>query len=102
MGLNLLQPNTLQHISSVEHLQVELLMLYGESCDIGEGKHYTSLTRRGLKRLMKDMQHIQQHFKALRSTYLIDADGETVLTVGHKYNHPETTRGASRASYRRV
>ncbi len=38
MGLNLLQPNNVQHISSVEHLQVELLMLYGESCDIGEGK----------------------------------------------------------------
>ena len=49
MGLNLLQPNNVQPISSVEHLQVELLMLYGESCDIGEGKHYTSLTGRGLK-----------------------------------------------------
>ena len=90
MGLNLLQPNNVQPISSVEHLQVELLMLYGESCDIGEGKHYTSLTGCGLKRLVQDMQYIQQHLKALRSTYLIDADGETVLTVGHKHNHPKT------------
>ncbi|MFQ3331285.1 hypothetical protein ABXT70_08265 [Candidatus Njordibacter sp. Uisw_039] len=99
MDLHLLQPNISQHISSVEHLQVELLMLYGDSCDIGEGKHYTSLTQRGLKRLMKDMRHVQQHLKSLRNTYLIDADGETVLTVGHKYDHVSTGRGASRASY---
>ena len=99
MDLNLLQPNISQQISSVEHLQVELLMLYGDSCDIGEGKHYTSLTRRGLKRLMKDMRHVQQHLQSLRSTYLIDADGATVLTVGHKYDHVAANRGISRAIY---
>jgi len=99
MDLNLLQPNISQHISSVEHLQVELLMLYGDSCDIGEGKHYTSLTRHGLKRLMKDMRHVQQHLNSLCNTYLIDADGETVLTVGHKYDHLPTTRGVSHAGY---
>ena len=99
MALNLLQPRSDQPISSVEYLQVELLMLYGDSCDIGEGKHYTSLSRRGLKRLMKDMRHVQQHLKALSSTYLIDADGETLVTVGHKYDHLPKTRGVSRASY---
>jgi len=98
MDFHLLQQSTISNnISSVEHLQVELLMLYGESCDIGEGKHYTSLTQRGLKRLMKDMQHVQQHLKSLRSTYLIDANGETLLTVGHKY--PGNQVGASHASY---
>jgi len=99
MALNLLQPRSDQPISSVEYLQVELLMLYGDSCDIGEGKHYTSLSRRGLKRLMKDMRHVQQHLKALSCTYLIDADGETLVTVGRKYDHLPTTRGVSRASY---
>ena len=99
MELNLLQANISKPISSVEHLQVELLMLYGETCDIGEGKHYTSLTRRGLKRLMKDMRHIQQHVNSLGSTYVIDADGDTVLTVGHKYDHLTVTRGVTHASY---
>lgn len=99
MDFHLLQPNIPQHISSVEHLQVELLMLYGESCDIGEGKHYTSLTQRGLKRLMKDMRHVQQHLKFLRSTYLIDVDGETLLTVGHKYDHTSNKRGGCCASH---
>jgi hypothetical protein len=99
MDLHLLQPEISQSISSVEHLQVELLMLYGDSCDIGEGKHYTSLTRRGFKRLMKDMQHVQQHLKSLRNTYLIDADGKTVLTVGHKYDHVSTSGSAFHASY---
>ncbi|MCO4837689.1 MAG: hypothetical protein KC426_06325 [Oceanospirillaceae bacterium] len=99
MDLNLLSPNVSQQISSVEQLQVELLMLYGDSFDIGEGKHYTSLTRRGLKRLIKDMRHIQQHMQSLTSTYLIDAGGQTVLAVGHKYDHQATLGGASRASY---
>lgn len=100
MGFHLLQQSNIsQHISSVEHLQVELLMLYGKSCDIGEGKHYTSLTRRGFKRLMKDICHIQQHLKSLRSTYLIDADGETVLSVGHKYEASSCQRGGYRASH---
>jgi len=99
MGFHLLQQSNISHhISSVEHLQVELLMLYGKSCDIGEGKHYTSLTRRGFKRLMKDICHIQQHLKSLRSTYLIDSNGETLLTVGHKYDHVSTERGDSHAS----
>jgi hypothetical protein len=99
MDLNLLQPNISQQISSVEHLQVELLMLYGDSCDIGEGKHYTSLTRRGLKRLIKDMRHVQQHMQSLRSTYLIDAGGETILAVGHKYDRQSTMGGVCHASY---
>jgi len=100
MGFHLLQQSNIsQHISSVEHLQAELLMLYGKSCDIGEGKHYTSLTRRGFKRLMKGICHIQQHLKALRSTYLIDADGQTVLSVGHKYDQTSCERGDARASH---
>ena len=99
MDLNLLQPNISQQISSVEHLQVELLMLYGDRCEIGEGKHYTSLTRRGLKRLIKDIRHVQQHLQSLSSTYLVDAGGQTLLTVGHKYDRQPTKRGASRASY---
>ena len=99
MDLHLLQPKICQSISSVEHLQVELLMLYGDSRDIGEGKHYTSLTRQGLKRLIKDMHHVQQHLKALRSSYLIDADGKIVLTVGHKNNHLPILQGASHVGY---
>ena len=43
MELHLIQQASIsQHISSVEHLQVELLMLSGKSCDIGEGKHCTT------------------------------------------------------------
>ncbi|MDB4001326.1 hypothetical protein N9449_01365 [Oceanospirillaceae bacterium] len=99
MDLNLLQPNISQQISSVEHLQVELLMLYGDRYEIGEGKHYTSLTRRGLKRLIKDIRHVQQHMQSLSSTYLIDAGGNTLLTVGHKYDHQSAMGGTSRASY---
>ena len=100
MGFNLLQQSNISsHISSVEHLQVELLMLYGESCDNGEGKHYTSLTHRGFKRLMKDICHIQQHLKSLWSTYLIDSDGETVLSVGHKHGHSSSKKGGTCAIY---
>ncbi len=100
MDFHLLQQSNLsQHISSVEHLQVELLMLYGKSCDIGEGKHYTSLTRRGFKRLMKDICHIQHHLKALRSAYLIDSAGETLLSVGRKVGSASSDRGDERASH---
>ncbi|HCH31643.1 MAG TPA: hypothetical protein DE045_01725 [Oceanospirillaceae bacterium] len=100
MDLHLLQhPKTTHHISSAEYLQVELLMLYGESCDIGQGKHYTSLTKRGYKRLLKDIHHVQQHLKTLRSTYLIDADGDTLVTVGQRYNGRPSTGGALRASH---
>ena len=100
MGFHLIPQTSISgHISSVEHLQVELLMLYGESCDIGEGKHYTSLTHRGFKRLMKDICHIQQHLKSLWSTYLIDSDGETVLSVGHKHGHSSSKKGGTCAIY---
>ena len=100
MDLHLLQhPNPAHHISSAEYLQVELLMLYGESFDIGEGKHYTSLTKRGYKRLLKDMRHVQQHLKTLQSTYLIDADGDKLVTVGQRFNGHPSTQGARRASH---
>ena len=100
MGFHLLQQSNIsQHISSVEHLQVELLILYGKSSDIGEGKHYTSLTRRGFKRLMKDICHVQQHLKFLRSTYLIDSEGETIVSVGHKCDQDFSKRGGSHAGY---
>lgn len=94
MGIHLIQQTTIsKHISSVEHLQVELLMLYGQSCDIGEGKHYTSLTRRGFKRLMKDICDIQHHLKSLRNTYLIDSDGDALISIGRKYNNASEGRG---------
>jgi DNA-binding transcriptional ArsR family regulator len=100
MGFHLLQQSNIsQHISSVEHLQAELLMLYGKSCDIGEGKHYTSLTRRGFKRLMKDICHIQHHLKSMRNTYLIDSEGETVLSLGHKNDQASCKRGGNHASH---
>jgi len=100
MDLHLLQhPNAAHHISSAEYLQVELLMLYGESYDIGEGKHYTSLTKRGYKRLLKDMHHVQQHLKTLQSTYLIDADGDKLVTVGQRYSGRPCTGGALSASH---
>lgn len=100
MQLHLPQhPNIAHQTSSAEYLQVELLMLYGESCDIGQGKHYTSLTKRGYKRLLKDMHHVQQHLKSLQSTYLIDTDGDTVVTVGHKYQGEPHKGGAQRASH---
>jgi hypothetical protein len=100
MQLHLPQhPNIAHQTSSAEYLQVELLMLYGESCDIGQGKHYTSLTKRGYKRLLKDMQHVQQHLKSLQSTYLIDADGVTVVTVGQKYKGKLNKRSTYRASH---
>mgnify|MGYP003385139177 FL=1 len=94
MGIHLIQQTTIsKHISSVEHLQVELLMLYGQSCDIGEGKHYTSLTRRGFKRLMKDICDIQHHLKSLRNTYLIDSDGDALISIERKYNNASEGRG---------
>jgi len=100
MDIHLIQQDAIsQQISSVEHLQIELLMLYGQSHDIGEGKHYTSLTRRGFKRLMKDVCDIQHHLKSLRNAYLIDADGETVVSVGHKSQRSSCQRGGFRASH---
>jgi DNA-binding transcriptional ArsR family regulator len=100
MGLHLLQQSNIsQHISSVEHLQVELLMLYGKSSDMEEGKHYTSLTRRGFKRLMKDICHIQHHLKSLRDIYLIDLKGEIVLSVGNKNDQVSSKKVGNRTRY---
>ena len=102
MGLHLLQQsNIYQHISSVEHLQVELLMLYGKSSDMDEGKHYTSLTRRGFKRLMKDICHIQHHLKSLKNIYLIDLNRETLLSVGHKNDQVSSKKVGNRTRYLR-
>ena len=102
MGFHLQQQSNIsQHITSVEHLQVELLMLYGKSSDMDEGKHYTSLTRRGFKRLMKDICHIQHHLKSLKNIYLFDLKGETPLLVDHKNDQASSKKVGNRTRYLR-
>ena len=90
------QPSTPE---SLEQLQAELLMLYGKSYDIGEGKRYPSLTRQGLKRLLKDICHVQQHLMSLRHIYLVDLDGQTVLSIGQRKERASSKPGGTYASH---
>lgn len=79
-----------QQQRAISNLEIELLLMYGKEAHHGDGCVMTYLDKRGYKRLERDVRRVVQKLERLRDEYLIDADGEAIVTLGHRYRHINT------------
>lgn len=79
-----------QQQRAISNLEIELLLMYGKEAHHGNGRVMTYLDKRGYKRLERDVRRVAQRLERLRNEYLIDAAGEVLVTVGHRYRHINT------------
>lgn len=79
-----------QQQRSISDLEVELLLMYGREVHHGDGCVMTYLDKRAYKRLERDVKRVAQRLERLKNEFLVDAEGEAVVTVGHRYRHINT------------
>jgi len=64
---------------------LSLLFQYGDCRNAGDGCMKITLTRKGAKRLHRDLQTLLGQFDSLRNTYLVESPDGAVITVGHQH-----------------
>lgn len=75
---------------AISNLEIELLFMYGKEAYHGDGRVMMYLDRRAYERLERDVKRVAQKLEQLKNEYLIDSEGECVVTVGHRYRHINT------------
>ena len=70
---------------AVPESMVSLLFEYGDYQQAGDGCLKVALTRKGARRLRRDLQTLMGQLDSLQNTYLVESPDGAVITVGHQY-----------------
>lgn len=70
---------------AIPESMLPLLYQYGDCKHAGDGCKKIIMTRKGAKRLHRDLQTLLGQFDSLRNTYLVESPDGAVITVGHQY-----------------
>lgn len=70
---------------AIPESMLSLLFAYGDYQRAGGGCVKVALTRKGAKRLRRDLQTLLGQFDSLRNTYLVESPDGAVITVGHQH-----------------
>jgi len=71
-----------QQERSITPLETELIDIYGED-RYSHGRRVTTLNKRAIKRLTRDLKHVLQHLETLKDDYIV-VDGGSLVTVAHR------------------
>lgn len=71
----------------INGLMLELLFMYGEEVHQNDGAVRTTFTKKGFKKLQKDMGFINQKLRSMRKLFAVESTTGAIITTGYQEKH---------------
>lgn len=71
----------------INDLMLKLLFMYGEETHQNDGVVRTTFTKKGFKKLQKDMGLINQKLNSMRKLFAVESATGSIITTGYQERH---------------